>query len=209
MNTDIMNILTRPLDREWSVQGLGMMRTYLSDTKRLHIWHRDLVTVGATELHDHPWDFSSYVVFGLVRQIRYGLADDLDYMVDLYRNHGALLTPNLDAAPDTSYTKQQILCGEGGGIIGEPAEVKLSEGPIETYSEGRVYEQEAHEIHKSFPLNNTVTIIARSYLEDNDHAHVYVPKGAEFVSAEPRPATRAEILYITRGVLHAYQEASP
>ena len=197
MNSDIIEMLTQPLEYEWSVQGLGFMRTYpLSNgayhnvTQRVHIWHSSLAVLGATKLHDHPWDFVSEVVFGAVTQTRATpVADE----------------SSLDGHP---YMRQRILCGEGGGIAGDPEEVRLCSGPIESYYAGQEYSQEAHEIHNSFPANNTVTVLTRTYKEERDHANVFYSKGAKFVSAAPRPASRAEILYITREVLHAYQESS-
>ena len=209
MNSNIINILTRPLEREWSVQGLGMMRTYLSERDRLHIWHSSLAVDGATQLHDHPWNFSSQIWFGGIKQIRY--ADNDGASRDLYMNNTTTphLVVNLDAKSET-YMKQKILCGEGGCTMGEAEEIELSEGTLEIYYAGQTYPQLSHEIHKTMPFDNTVTIINRELqpLQPRDHAHVFIPKGAEFVSAEPRPATRAEILFITREVLHAYQEQS-
>lgn len=195
MDSDIIKILTQPLEHEWSVQGLGFMRTYLTngayhnETNRLHIWHSSLAIQGATKLHDHPWDFVSEVMFGVVNQTR------------------AVYVADESSLDGHAYMKQRILCGEGGGIDGESEEVRLCSGPIETYYAGQEYSQEAHEIHDSFPANNTVTVLTRQHKEDRDHANVFFSKGGEFVSAEPRPATRAEILYITREVLHAYQES--
>ena len=190
MNQDIINILTQPLEHEWSVQGLGFMRTYLpaggaytNETQRLHIWHSSLAVHGATQRHDHPWNFISEVMFGSMSQARGSVND-----------HGMFSM------------RQRILCGEGGGIIGEPERVRLNMGMIETYVEGDSYRLEAHEVHNSFPMNNTVTVITREFLEDRDHAHIYYEVGGEFVSAAPRPASRAEILFVTRSVLHAYQE---
>ncbi len=185
MNQDIINILTRPLEHEWSVQGLGFMRTYLSDTERLHLWHHSLKVHGATELHDHPWNFTSTVILGCVNQSRYE------------RNSSGRL-----------WMKQRILCGEGGGIDGEPKRVKIFSPAIESFYAGSTYTQKADEIHKSFPLNDTVTIVTREFLEDVDHANVYYPLGGEFVSAHPRAASRAEVLFITRSVLHTYQETA-
>jgi len=188
MNSDIINILTRPLEHEWSVQGLGMMRTYLDETRRLHIWHTSLMVHGATPLHDHPWNFKSEVVFGMVKQNIYTIVKDFPF-------------------PVKNWTKQRILCGEGGDVVGDSEQVLLRVGPLELYPTGHVYHQQAHEIHNSFPSNNTVTVVTRDYLEDRDHAYVYIPEGGEFVSAAPRPASHAEILFITREVLHAYQES--
>ncbi len=184
MYPTLIEILTNPLEHEWSVQGLGMMRTYLNEEQRLHIWHSALQTPDASLVHDHPWHFTSKVLLGRINQYRY----------------------IRDNAFGTPWQEQLITCGEGGGIDGKPSTVKLRKGEKESYSEGDVYRQEAHEIHASFPIDNTVTIITREYKKDLDHACVFFPLSLEFVSAEPRPASRAEILYITREVLHAYQE---
>jgi len=190
MNSDIINILTRPLEHEWSVQGLGFMRTYLSETQRLHIWNKSLAILGATPLHNHPWDFYSEVMFGMVKQHRAVIVD---------------ADSSLNAMP---YKRQRILCGEGGGITGEPEPVRLAARPMETYGVGAVYHQRADEIHYSYPDNSTITVVTRVFHEERDHADVFIPMGKEFVSAHPRPATRAEVLFITRKVLHAYQEQS-
>jgi len=199
MNSDIINILTRPLELEWSVQGLGMMRTYLpaggaytNETQRLHIWDGSLAVFGATPLHTHPWNFISEVMFGEIRQ------------------HRAVIVTGEDSVIASSpYRRQKILCGEGGGVVDDPELVRLTTKPMEVYGVGESYSQEASEIHCSYPANSTVTVITREFLEDVDHAYVFIPPCAEFVSAEPRPATRAEILFITRRVLHAYQESNP
>ena len=198
MNSDIINILTRPLEHEWSVQGLGFMRTYLpadgaytNETQRLHIWHKSLAILGATPLHNHPWGFYSEVMFGMVKQHR-AVVVDADSSLNAMR-----------------YRRQRILCGEGGGITGDPESVRLASRPMETYGVGATYHQDAEEIHYSYPDNNTVTVITREFQEDRGHADVFIPQGADFISAHPRPATRAEILYITREVLHAYQEFNP
>jgi len=189
MNNAIINILTQPLEYEWSVQGLGMMRTYLNETQRLHLWHSSIAIHGATTLHDHAWNFTSEIIFGCMKQARSVVVDA-----------GSSIT-------GTPWMKQRVLCGEGGGVVGEPEELLLGGGPMESYYAGDTYRLEASEIHNPFPMNNTVTIITREFLEDRDHANVFYPKGGEFGSAEPRPASRAEILFITREVLHSYQES--
>lgn len=189
MNQDIISILTRPLEHEWSVQGLGFMRTYLSETERLHLWHSSLKIHGATELHDHPWNFTSTVILGCVNQSRYE-----------HNDSGSI------------WMKQRILCGVGGGPVGEslksPEQVSLFSPALESFYTGATYTQKADEIHKSFPLNDTVTVVTREFMEDADHANVYYRVGGEFVSAHPRPASRAEVLFITRSVLNTYQETA-
>jgi hypothetical protein len=144
------------------------------------------------------------VIFGRVQQYRYTeLCEGIIKQISYTKNEGK---PYLRGI---AWMRQRILCGEGGGVVGEPEPVYLEEGPMEFYDTGQQYSQQAHEIHNSLPINNTVTLMTREYLDDVDHANVYFRQGGEFGSAEPRPASRAEILYITREVLHAYQESSP
>jgi hypothetical protein len=52
----VENILRRPQGFDWSVQGLGMMRLYLSEAVRLHIWDSSLRVPGVSAIHSHPWD---------------------------------------------------------------------------------------------------------------------------------------------------------
>jgi hypothetical protein len=164
MTPEILEILTNPLGRSWTVQGLGMMRTYLSETQRLHIWHSALQIPNATRIHDHPWNFTSEILFGEIHQFR-----------ATYNLFGSVILGE-------DWLKQEIVCGEHGGIDSEPEPVKLQIGEIEIYREGDTYRQEAHELHDSFPIDNTVTIITREYLEDLEHARVFFPKG-EHLSA--------------------------
>jgi len=187
MNNEIIDMLVHPFNHKWTVQGLGMMRTYLDETRRLHIWHSALKVPGATPLHDHPWDFTSEIIFGNMNQNRFEIVEG---------------ETSLHPVP---MMKQKIQCGEGGDMVGEPEEVRLVAKPMETYYEGQWYSQEAHEIHDTFPMDNTITIINRVYHENRDFANVYYAKGGEFVSAHPRPASPAEVLFITREVLRAYQ----
>src|SRR5258708_2352757 len=52
--------------REWSVQGFGMLRTYLDEqhTYRLNIWTDELASPGVSLIHDHPWHFHSWILAG-------------------------------------------------------------------------------------------------------------------------------------------------
>lgn len=192
-------LLENPLNREWSIQGLGMLRTYLDDDHRirLHVWttaHAEHVK--ASDLHTHPWDFHSDVVAGIVTNIRYLPLPEGE--------HGELI---INAA---QWQQQMIRCGEGGGLVGDPEIVWLAESAPERYgSSSRVlrpsgYEQRAEEIHRSSPEDGTVTIITRKFNSDTEHAHVYFPVGEEWISAEPRPATDEEILMICNNALEKW-----
>lgn len=72
----VKNIMDHPVDFDWSVQGLGMMRMYLSPEVRLHVWDSCLKIPSASPLHTHPWDMESSVVAGRYKQHRYILRDN-------------------------------------------------------------------------------------------------------------------------------------
>lgn len=171
---ELETLLMNPLEHEWTIQGLGMLRTYLDPEKtlRLHVW-ADLARYdNVSELHTHPWDMKSDILIGSIRQHRYVPALD----PDLFPTHRC----------------QKILCGEGGGLCGIPTFAHLREMLPETYSAGDSYRQLWWEIHRSDPMDGTVTLVERQFTADPDHAYVFWPHGEEWVTAEPRPATEEE-----------------
>lgn len=184
-----LDVLFNPLKFEWSTQGLGMLRTYVGANKRLHIWHHIIRDVSASPVHNHPWDLESLILWGKLTQFRYIEKDPTDTSFP-------------------RWNKQTLHCGEGGGLLGDPVQIRLERQPVEYYSRGESYSQRAAEIHYSLPDNNTVTLITRHMPAGSnpDQASVYWKSGKEWGSAAPRPATRAEILYITRSVLNEWQE---
>lgn len=168
----VRNILRHPHHHEWSLQGFGMLRTYLDDQRvfRLHIWSQEHAVENVSLMHNHPWDFTSKIIAGEITNRRF--------------------TESEDGQP---FTRSRILCGEGGCIKSEPERVLLAAWPPERYIEGDSYKQTATEIHSSHPADGTVTLIERVFGEDNDHADVYYKEGEIWVSAEPRTASEAEI----------------
>jgi hypothetical protein len=185
-NNDICRAFVRRLfdcsdHLDWSIQGLGMLRTYLTDDTRLHIWDGSAAVPEVSSLHTHPWDFRSQVICGRVVNQRY---------VERSLGHS-----------NNSYMRQMIKCGEGGGLYGEPGPVYLEPQPPEIVTAGCGYAQLATEVHESRPDSGTVTIIKRSVPEDGhpDFANVYWGADKQWVSAEPRPATPDEVLYIING----------
>lgn len=166
---------------EWSVQGLGMLRLYLSRNKtvRLHVWDRSLLVVGAAPAHTHPWDFSSLVVAGRMRNQRYDVVAPDDESLETRGPHVSW------------WNGTEILCGPGTHQTAPGAErVRLKELDMETYYPGETYKQERAEIHQSFPEDGTVTIVTRTFGPDPDHARVYWrgPEGSPWISAEPHAA---------------------
>lgn len=91
---------------EWSVQGLGMFRLYLDETTRLHIWSKDFKVLDVSEIHNHPWDFTSDILLGQVSNTIYEEVDPDD-------KPEIMLNPNV-------YIKQLLHCGENCHFLGEP-----------------------------------------------------------------------------------------
>lgn len=161
---------------DWTIQGLGMLRTYIGGKDvRLHVWD-ERYDVGASPMHTHPWDMTSKIIAGQLSQRRY---------LDLGAGHsmeGAL-----------PYKRQTIFCGAGGGLEGTPEDWLLCPCIEEVYSPGDVYSQWSSEIHTTQSLRGTVTLVSRTFGGDVDRAYVYWPHDEEWVSAEPRDATPDEV----------------
>jgi hypothetical protein len=175
-----------PQSRNWSLQGLGMLRLYLSTELRLHIWDSRYAVENASRIHNHPWDFVSYVVAGYVRQYRY------------VRSH--------DLSIGTNHLCSVLKCGPGGACERtRPTATHLCRLPEEMYGETFTYAQRADEIHESLPGDGTVTLVTRHFTrEDRDHAQIFWPKGEEWVSAEPRPASDREVHEMTSKALEKW-----
>ena len=165
---------------QWTIQGLGMLRMYLSKDVRLHIWHSSAVVEGVSDMHTHPWDFESQVVVGRITDFLY--------------------QPALEWRGD-SYHKQSILCGEGGGLMGDPEAVNLCQARQSIFNPGMSYWRVNDQIHRTEFINGTVTLVKRTFHEDVDHAFVYWPVGKKWVDAEPRIATGDEVAEITASAL--------
>lgn len=167
---------------EWSLQGFGMLRAYLPDGCRLHVWDERYVTPGVSGIHTHPWDFESYVVAGQLVQHRFT------------REHWF-------PAGSVPFDEYRLRCGPGGGLCGAPTRALLRRCPRELYAEGQIYRQTADEIHESRPTTGTVTVVHRTFRADTEHASVFVPAGQKWGTAEPRPATREEVIDIVKNSL--------
>ncbi len=183
---------------DWSIQGFGMLRTYLSKSVRLHIWNQAFVVPNVSTIHDHPWDFISDVICGSITNQKYVVL----------RQHGPGAyytdTPNRpEFSPcyenlEDTHLCAVIRCGTGGGIdkaacdMGQPQPRHLMPFAERKYVAGSVYQQEASEVHETTAVPGTVTIVTRKFKKDTEHARVFFPLGTEWVSAEPRRATPAE-----------------
>ena len=172
-------ILSHALDYEWSLQGLGMLRLYLSKSVRLHLWDPGMAAPHVSVIHDHPWDFESHVIAGEITDRIWRTENPTEHM-----------RPN--------YLRQSIVCGPGGHAFGEPEPVLLRVHTQRTFAAGVLYHGRATELHDSRPAPGTVTLIARTFRENTEHARVCFPIGTSWVSAEPRPATGDEVLHFVK-----------
>ncbi len=173
----VRKILEGVRQYEWSLQGFGMFRLYLSKRTRLHVWVPSFAVPNVSTIHTHPWHFRSEVIAGS--------------MVDrLYERSLLRLLPISESA---THHMQKIVCGPGGCAIGNPEPVVLRHVQDLTITVGKAYSLTAEAFHESIPSPGTVTIVDREFLEDTEHAHVCFPFGTRWESAEPRRATQKEI----------------
>lgn len=192
----VRKILERPLAYDWTLQGFGLLRLYLRDVGRIHVWDDRYAVRGVSVIHDHFWPLESIILAGSLTNIRYAL--------------------ELGEVSATHWV-QAIRTGEGGGPIGDKRACRLTVRSVETYtldaaetaeSEGAsihregefagMYWQGAHEIHETRAVRGTVSVMARpEHQGEAKTARVFWPHGSHWVSAEPRPATPAEIGTIT------------
>jgi len=166
-------VLQSPSRFRWSLQGFGMLRFYITQELRLHIWDSAFRVGAVSGIHTHPWHFVSTVLCGRLTQYRY----------------------TEETNGGKAFKRYVIRAGEGGGLEGEPDHVLLAQSPLEVVHPGQQYCQRAEEIHLSVPDDGTMTIVHRELADPRfpDHAYVYVPADEEWVSAEPREATREEV----------------
>ena len=185
MRALVKSILNRSHYHNWSVQGFGMMRTYLDSDKmyRLNIWDAALAVPNVSVIHDHPWHFKSWVLSGRFRNIRY----------DMLGANDAAPTAEVFAGAWHNYDYRVIKTGEGGGPAGIREKCMLKPLAIETYYPGETYHQRAEEIHCSIYRKGTVTLNERRRVGTGEHARVFWPSGQEWVDAEPRAATELEV----------------
>lgn len=176
LRASVRAILLHATDYDWSLQGFGMLRCYLSPEIRLHVWDSRFKVPGVSVVHDHPWDFTSLIVTGEVKQYRY-------------------IEHPTNGEP---FRRSTIRCGHGGGIVRAECAPEAPEGvyllrqALEIYHVGESYSQNADEIHESLPADGTVTLVERRFKADTEHARVYY-QTPEWVSAEPRKAEFGEV----------------
>lgn len=158
---------------EWNLQGFGMLRTYLEDGWRLHVWNDDYMVPGVTLMHDHPWHFDSLLIAGGLANQRYCIAEE-------------------EEGGPATHMMRTITPGIGLATIRVDAVRIEIAGPREVYLADEIYHQDAHEIHVSTPFPGTITLVRRERVGE-DVARSFHPLDKEWVSAEPRQATAEEV----------------
>lgn len=182
----VLGVLKNWVNYSWSLQGFGMLRTYLTRELRLHVWDSRFAVKNVSTIHDHPWHFESSVVAGKIVNTRYSVYPCTH--TDVQIEAQGLRVP---------FIKERIVCGPGGGLAKNTtmvgSRVWLIPAEPETYEVGGAYEQSAHEVHYTWAEDGTVTLVHREFLPDAEHAHVFYKADASWVSAEPRAATPDEV----------------
>ena len=186
IEAEVWDILQHPWDREWTVQGFGMMRTYLDKEhlRRLQIWDDTLRIKDVSDIHTHPWHFHSYVVVGAIGNATY----EMDATGGVY---GSRCWP--------FYMQRLITPGENVKAHGVDLLVRLSQRANVVYHPGEWYAMHASQIHRSWFDSLTITVVERDrrqrlpWLGMPDLAYSYYAGDLDWVSAEPRPATPKEV----------------
>jgi hypothetical protein len=174
VQTAVIAILDRPRAYQWSVQGLGMLRLYIRDVGRIHIWDSRLRYPGVSPFHTHSWDLESTVVFGAMKNER-------------------LIEMPPDSPMGKLFWRKRLICGYDTREVSPPEKVILAVNSVEHYFSSDTYTQSANEIHQSIPKDGTVTLMRRVQGDHDGAASVYWPIDQEFGSAKPRDAKPLEI----------------
>jgi len=176
-------ILYRPMDRDWTVQGFGMIRTYLDPEQRwrLNVWDDRLRAPEVSLIHDHPWSFTSHVLVGRIRNRRYACDDDSSYPTHFYKR--------IKTGPDGADASGELTC-------------QLACKGLESYDSGMKYSQLLNEVHETEAVRGTVTLNDRTPPIESYTTRVFWQiDHHKWTSTRPRPATRDEVMLATEAAL--------
>lgn len=179
----VMSILDHATAFKWSLQGMGLLRLYVRDIGRIHIWDETLRFPHVSMIHNHSWDLKSTIVGGVLTNRKY-VPVDMPFDVPANANR---------ANHCAKYHTKLFITGYEGRPVDEQKDVWLTPLSPETFVPGTFYIQSAHEIHETDAVDGTVTILERQD-DAEGHANIYWPAGTEWGTAVPRPATDAEII---------------
>ncbi len=179
----VKQILEEPLgkNREWTLQGFGMLRLYLTESIRLHIWDSRFGI--DSSIHTHPWAFSSRIVVGRIHNTKYREVQDPVYL---------------------HYNKMLIKPGLELEAKGDPTLVFLEVLPVHTYRQGEYYNQAHNELHQTSYMDGTVTILKQFRGDLSDEAYTYWPYGEQWKNCKPVPAKDEDVINICNNSLHKW-----
>lgn len=181
MRSLVRAILENACGFVWTAQGFGMLRLHMGET-RLHVWDERLRVTGVSMIHDHlQWGLLSTIISGRMTNQRYRMLDELTRRVPA-THHYATITAG--KAPSSAAFRH------------EPYVCALRPKPAENYGPGQQYLQQPDEIHESIPSHGCVTLMIKRPTS-TDQARVFWPIGTEWGSAQPRSATKDEIIAAT------------
>ena len=179
------SLLYPQLVEGWEVQGLGMLRRYVERSEsrsiRLHLWNPALVMPGVAAIHNHPWDFKSTIIKGAIINMRYQEVKGAGKFIKEFK-------------------RRLIIPGDGKQLESD-AGVWLKICAIDFCLPGDSYIQHRSEIHYTWSLPGSVSIIERQHQPSEVNA-AYTYFQGEWGSAKARPATNEEIFTscaLTRG----------
>jgi hypothetical protein len=163
----VFTILRHAEDFPWRMTDIGLLGLRLDDRRayRLHVWDPNY-SDGDPPIHDHPYDFDSEIIVGELTNTRY----------------------EGDTAGD-EYIRFRY--SPGAEDVRRSETVRLS-ATATTFTEGGQYRQLAHELHASWQLPGTVTVIRCSWTEVPELT-VCLRDAGSWSSGQARDATRHEI----------------
>lgn len=179
LQTTTLAILDNATSFKWSVQGFGMLRLYIRDLGRLHIWDSMLRYPGVSMVHNHSWDLRSIVISGKLVNTRFSVVKPP--------------LANTDMA--ALYEGKRIITGYNTKNVESLGIVSLYQHAPEHYFVSDTYRQVASEIHRTDAEDGTITLMHRQD-DAQGQADVYWPAGTEWGTATPREAQPREIIQV-------------
>lgn len=168
----------------WSIRGSGrVIRLDIDNNVCLHIWKPELAIEGVSIMHDHPWNLTSFVVCGELRNKKY---------VEIESNR-------------KTHVASKINCGFEGGLTGDRRLCSLKLLAEETITAGGIYTQKFNEIHETDAKDGTVTIVYRDYVPGFVPT-VYWPTWSPVIDNQPRVASLEEVLIFVNSATKMLQQ---
>lgn len=189
MNNDkiknkVREMLNNPLDYEWEIQGFGMLRTYIDANTRVQIWHNNYKIPNVTDIHTHPWDFTSFIIQGYMQNLCF-----IESKIE-----------NETVPEDIIYNRCLILTGEHA-YVKEKTKVILSRDTNIKYTNGMEYTHKKDVPHRTEYSNGTITVLTKNNINKDSLAYSYTKGDSEWVSAAPRIATNEEVMFFVNEAL--------